>query len=241
MLRLDGVCLSFGDGPVLDGIGLAVPTGRLVALIGPSGCGKTTLLGLAAGALQPQAGRVENRFARTAMVFQEPRLLPWAGALDNAAFGLKAMGLARGDRRARARDILLRLGLTLRDLAKRPGALSGGMRQRVAIARALAVEPDLLLMDEPFSALDVGLRAELQALVRAEVERAGIAVLFVTHDVAEAVRLADRIVVLSPRPARVVADLASVPLAAPSAVFAEAARLLALPEVVAALAPPVRA
>jgi NitT/TauT family transport system ATP-binding protein len=96
-------------------------------------------------------------------------------------------------------------------------------------------------MDEPFSALDVGLRAELQALVRAEVERAGIAVLFVTHDVAEAVRLADRIVVLSPRPARVVADLASVPLAAPSAVFAEAARLLALPEVVAALAPPVRA
>ncbi|MFG1357481.1 ABC transporter ATP-binding protein [Xanthobacter pseudotagetidis] len=240
MLSLKGVRLSFGDGPVLDGIDLAVAKGTLVGLIGPSGCGKTTLLGLAAGTARPEAGEVRNGFARTAMVFQEPRLLPWASALDNAAFGLKAAGMARGARHARAQAILQRLGLALRDLGKRPAALSGGMRQRVAIARALAVEPDLLLMDEPFSALDVGLRAELQALVRAEVERAGIAVLFVTHDVTEAVRLSDRIVVLSPRPARVVADLPSTPLDAPSAVFAEASRLLALPQVARALAPPAR-
>ncbi|MEP9351339.1 ATP-binding cassette domain-containing protein [Xanthobacter sp. KR7-225] len=240
MLSLSGVRLSFADGPVLDGIDLCVPKGRLVALIGPSGCGKTTLLGVAAGAARPEAGAVENGFARTAMVFQEPRLLPWAGALDNAAFGLKALGVGRAARRARAQDILLRLGLVPRDLGKRPAALSGGMRQRVAVARALAVEPDLLLMDEPFSALDVGLRAELQGQVRGEVERAGIAVLFVTHDITEAVRIADRIVVLSPRPARVVEDLASTPVVEPSMVFAQAARLLALPRVAAALAAPAR-
>ncbi|MFG1379227.1 ABC transporter ATP-binding protein [Xanthobacter autotrophicus] len=242
MLALDGLHLAFGGAPVLAGVDLAVKPGELVVLLGPSGCGKTSLLRLAAGGEAVQAGRVANGFARTAMVFQDPRLMPWADARDNAAFGLKALGLARAERRAAAEAILRRLGLSDADLDKRPAQLSGGMQQRVAIARAFALKPDLVLMDEPFSALDVGLRGHLQALLRAEVEGAGAAALFVTHDITEAVRLADRIVVLSPRPARVVADLPHAPVrpdAAPGAVFEAAAGLLRRPEVAAALAVPV--
>ena len=242
MLALDGLHLAFGGVAVLAGIDLAVRPGELVVLLGPSGCGKTSLLRLAAGVEAPGAGGVANGFARTAMVFQDPRLMPWADACDNAAFGLKALGMARAERRAAAEVILRRLGLSGRDLDKRPAQLSGGMQQRVAIARAFALRPDLVLMDEPFSALDVGRRADLQALLRAEVEGAGAAALFVTHDITEAVRLADRIVVLSPRPARVVADLTQRPVrpdAAAGAVFEAAAALLRRPEVAAALAAPV--
>ncbi len=238
MLRLGDVRLDFADGPVLAGIDLAVRPGELVVLLGRSGCGKTTLLRLAAGVLAPTGGQVENAFRDAAMVFQEPRLLPWADARDNAAFGFKARGLPAAARRAMAEEILIRLGFGPGDLHKRPPALSGGMQQRVAIARALALAPDLVLMDEPFAALDVGLRAELQRIVRAEVERAGMAALFVTHDITEAVRLADRIVVLSPRPARVVAQIEQRPATAPDAVYAAAAELLRRPEVADALAPP---
>ncbi|WP_269902891.1 ATP-binding cassette domain-containing protein [Xanthobacter dioxanivorans] len=143
-----------------------------------------------------------------------------------------------------AQAILARLGFSSGDLGKRPAALSGGMQQRVAIARAFALRPDLVLMDEPFSALDVGLRQDLQSLLRAEVEGAGAGALFVTHDITEAVRLADRIVVLAPRPARVVADLPQLPVspeAGPEAVFEAAAALLRRPEVAAALAAPAAA
>lgn len=240
MLSFDGVQLLFPDGLVLDRLDLSVRPGELVVIIGRSGCGKTTLLRLAAGAERPSAGVVRNGFTHSTMVFQEPRLLPWADALDNAAFGLKARGEARAARRAAAADILDRFGFDEADFAKRPSALSGGMQQRVAIARALAVAPDLVLMDEPFSALDVGLRQDLQALVRREVERAGTAVLFVTHDLAEAVRLADRIVVLSPRPARVVADISQVPVSDPGDIYAAAAALMRRPEVAQALASPQR-
>ncbi|MFG1305740.1 ATP-binding cassette domain-containing protein [Xanthobacter autotrophicus] len=242
MLALEGLHLAFGSVPVLAGIDLTVKPGELVVLLGRSGCGKTSLLRLAAGVEAVQGGRVANRFARTAMVFQDPRLMPWADARDNAAFGLKALGMAGAERRATAEVILRRLGLSIADFGKRPAQLSGGMQQRVAIARAFALRPDLVLMDEPFSALDVGLRGDLQALLRAEVEGAGAAALFVTHDITEAVRLADRIVVLSPRPARVVADLPQQPIridAAPGAVFEAAAALLRRPEVAAALAAPV--
>ena len=235
MLVFDGVTLDFGDGPVFDRLDLAVAPGRLVALLGRSGCGKTTSLRLAAGLVAPASGRVENRFRRTAIVFQEPRLLPWADATDNAAFGLAALGVGREARRARAGDLLTGFGFAPADLGKRPAELSGGMQSRVAIARAFAVEPDLVLMDEPFAALDVGLRRELQDLVRDAVERRGTAVLFVTHDVTEAIRLADRIVVLSPRPARVVLDAEATPTADPAAIHAAAATFLALPAVRGAL------
>jgi NitT/TauT family transport system ATP-binding protein len=171
------------------------------------------------------------------MVFQEPRLLPWSDALDNAAFGLKALGVARAERRRRAAEILIRLGLEAADLSKRPAALSGGMRQRVAIARALAIEPGLILMDEPFGALDVGLRRNLQNLVRDEAGRTGLAALFVTHDIGEAVRLASRIIVLSSRPARIVADVANEPVASPPQILDAAAALLRRPKIERALFP----
>ncbi len=239
MLSLSGLRLRFGEADIIAGIDLHVAAGELVVLLGPSGCGKTSLLRIAAGVAPATAGRVENAFRRVAMVFQDPRLLPWANARDNAAFGLKAAGVGKAERRVVAEAILMRLGFSTLDLDKRPAQLSGGMLQRVAIARAFALSPDLVLMDEPFSALDVGLRHDLQALLRAEVEGAGAAVLFVTHDVTEAVRLADRIVVFSPRPARIVANVEQTPmLASVGAAYEASAALLRRPEVAAALAPP---
>ncbi|MTW14764.1 ATP-binding cassette domain-containing protein [Rhodoplanes serenus] len=235
MLRFERVGLRYADGPVLAGFDLAVAPGELVVLLGPSGCGKTTLLRLAARLAAPSTGRVVNRFARTAVVFQEPRLLPWWSALDNVAFALAARGVAPAERRGRAAALLGRLGFSTADLRKRPAALSGGMQGRTAIARALVVEPDLVLMDEPFAALDVGLRRDLQDLVRGAVDRDGAAVLFVTHDVTEAVRMADRLVVLSRRPARVVHDVRTRPEASPAAIHRAAAALLDTPAVRAAL------
>ncbi len=235
MLTLSELCKDFGPKRIVEQIDLIVAPGEFVVVIGPSGCGKTTLLRLAAGALSPTSGRVENRYLRTASVFQEPRLLPWSTAAENAAFGLKALGRNRSQRRDEAEAILTRLGLGADDLGKRPAALSGGMAQRVAFARALAVSPDLLLMDEPFGALDVGMRRSMQDLTRQEVEKAGTAVLFVTHDIAEALRLASRIIVLSPQPGRIVADIAHSPLHDPAAIFQAAADLLKRPEIDGAL------
>jgi NitT/TauT family transport system ATP-binding protein len=204
MLTLDSIVVRHDGRPTLDGVSLTVAPGAVAGLLGPSGAGKTTLLQIAAGLRRPDAGAVSNGFARTAIVFQEPRLLPWRTALANIAFGLKALGSPRAARRERAERLAARLGLTAADTRKYPHELSGGMRQRVAIGRALAVEPDLLLLDEPFSALDVGLRRELQDLVRGLIDERGLAALFVTHDIAEAARLADGLIVLSPVPARVV-------------------------------------
>ncbi|MEZ7195356.1 ATP-binding cassette domain-containing protein [Pseudodesulfovibrio karagichevae] len=206
MLTWENVSHDYGTGPVLTGVGLRVPPGEVLALAGRSGCGKTSLLNMAAGLLAPTAGRVANTFSHTACVFQEPRLLPWRRTVDNIAFGLKALGLPRAERLASARRLAGRMGLAPGDLEKYPGALSGGMRQRASLARALAVEPDLLLLDEPFSALDVGLRRELQDLVRSLIDERGLAAVFVTHDLSEAVRMSDRIVILAPSPGRVVLE-----------------------------------
>jgi NitT/TauT family transport system ATP-binding protein len=235
MLTLSALGMEFGGEATIATLDLKIRAGEFVVALGPSGCGKTTLLRLVAGVLAPTSGRIENRFKRVAMVFQEPRLLPWFDALDNAAFALKALGRPARERRRAAHAILRRLGLSDEDCAKRPAMLSGGMRQRVAIARALAIEPDLMLMDEPFVALDVGLRRDLQNLVRAEADRTGSAVLFVTHDVAEAVRLASRIIVLSPHPATLVADVANEPVANPALALAAAAALLRRPGIEQAL------
>ncbi|GGC60443.1 ABC transporter ATP-binding protein [Marinobacter halophilus] len=203
MLALERVSLDLGPNQILSDINLTVSAGESVCLVGPSGCGKTSLLRLASGAVEATSGQVVNSFATTAAVFQEPRLLPWQRMLDNIALGLKARGVGRGERLARARELADRVGLADR-YEHFPHELSGGMQQRVALARALAVGADFLLLDEPFSALDVGLRSEAQDLVEQLVVDQGIATLMVTHDLTEALRLAHRVVVISGSPGHVV-------------------------------------
>lgn len=205
-MRLSWVDVSheFGLTEVLRGIDLTLEKGRIISLVGPSGCGKSTLLAMAAGLIEPSGGEVENRFERTAMMFQEHRLLPWRRARENIAFGLKARVVARQERRRVAEALGLRMGLDHEDMGKFPHELSGGMRSRVALARALAVAPDLLLLDEPFSALDVGLRRDLQDLVSRLIRVEALSAILVTHDISEAVRMSDEIIVLAPSPGRIV-------------------------------------
>lgn len=189
--------------PVLADINLLVSAGEAVALIGPSGCGKTTLLHLAAGLQQPWEGSVDNTFARVGVMFQQPRLLPWLNTRDNIALGLKARGMARRTRHDVAEQLATDMGLNPQDLDKHPAELSGGMQSRAALARAFAIRPDVLLLDEAFAALDIGLKAELYQLLHRHRQTHGTAVLMVTHDVMEALRLADRVVVLAGQPGRI--------------------------------------
>jgi len=230
MLRFDDVSLSLDGRPIVAEVDLAVAPRQLAVLVGPSGAGKTTLLRLAAGLVEPTAGRVENRARHTAVVFQEPRLLPWESALDNAGLPLAAIGIGRREARPEAERWLLRLGLRRDDLDKRPAALSAGMRTRVALARAFVAAADLVLLDEPFASLDLGLRRDLQTLLRDLVVETGVAALFVTHDPTEAVRLADRLMVLAGRPGRLVADLPFVPTTDPALAWTAAAELARRPE-----------
>ena len=202
---------------VLSGLDLTVASGEFLAIVGESGVGKSTLLRVLIGLARPSAGTVRlagserppgfARLAPTALVFQDSRLLPWRRVIANVAFGLEWGGMARAERLRRAQAMLDLVGLG--DLGQRwPNQLSGGQRQRVSLARALAVEPDLLLMDEPFSALDSFTREGLQdelLRIRAATRRT---ILFVTHDIDEAVYLADRVVVLTGRPAGIGAELA---------------------------------
>lgn len=195
---------SFGPTEILRGINLQVQQGQVVAVVGPSGGGKTTLLHLCAGLLEVIEGQVRNTFQRSAVVFQDARLLPWQTAADNIAFGLKARGVAKVERWQRAHDIAAQLGLSADDLSKFPKDLSGGMRQRVAFARALVTQPQLLFLDEPFSALDIGLKRELQTLLVEQVAQQDLSILFITHDLMEAVRLSDHIILLGSDPGHVV-------------------------------------
>jgi NitT/TauT family transport system ATP-binding protein len=205
-LRIRGVGHRFGLSEVLDGIDLDLAPGETLALIGPSGCGKSTLLNIVAGLLPPSEGSVNNGFRQVGCMFQQPRLLPWKSALDNIALGLKARGDARAGRRQQAAAMAQWLGLAAEDMAKFPHALSGGMQSRVALGRALVLAPDLLLLDEPFSALDVGLKMELYGLLRSRVAQHRSAVLMITHDLMEAVRLADRILMMAPDPGRLIRE-----------------------------------
>ena len=200
------------SGPVdaLRGVSLSVGAGEFCTIIGPSDCGKSTLLGMLGGLVEPDAGRVvvDGRPVhgpdprRAATVFQDPGLFPWRTALANIEFGLELQGVARERRRAVARDLLAPLGL--RDFAaKYPRELSGGMRQRVAIARALALDTPILLMDEPFGALDEQTRLLMGEWLVGIRRRARKTVVFVTHSLHEAIALSDRIVVMTARPGRI--------------------------------------
>jgi len=198
----------------LDNVDLEVGAGEFVSLVGPSGCGKSTLLRAAAGLLTPRAGLVEvlggapERAAAAreiGLVTQEPGLLPWRTVAENVALPLQLGGRARDAGRA-VRELLRRVGME-RFVGYYPRQLSGGMRQRVALARALAHGPRLLLMDEPFGALDELSREELRLELLRIWERERISVLFVTHSIREAVLLSDRVAVMSAAPGRMVADL----------------------------------
>jgi NitT/TauT family transport system ATP-binding protein len=200
LLSLVGVSHAFGSVEVLRGLDLEVRRGEFVALVGPSGCGKTTLLNLCSGWLQPTAG-VVRRVGRVRMVFQEDGLFPWQTVDENVRVGLRHLPDPR-ERSRRAAELIGLVGLEGFE-QHYPHRLSGGMRQRVELARALAGDTDLLLMDEPFSALDyltrLRMRDELARLLREQPRT----VVLVTHDIEEAAQLADRVLVLSERPARV--------------------------------------
>jgi sulfonate transport system ATP-binding protein len=210
-----GVTKSFGEKTVLDGIELELAAGQFLAIIGKSGCGKSTLLRLLAGLDRPTSGAVDHGggrtdHSRTRIMFQEPRLLPWARVVDNVAVGLT--GLARGgEARERALALLREVGLADR-AGEWPSVLSGGQRQRVALARALVGHPEILALDEPLGALDALTRIEMQQLLERVWLKQGFTAVLVTHDVAEAVALADRVVVIEA--GRIALDL-PVPLARP--------------------------
>ena len=203
-VALNGVTRRFGDVVALEALSLRVEPDEVVAVVGPSGCGKTTLLELVCGLTEPTGGAVDA--APAVLMPQRDLLLPWLTALDNAALPLRVQGRSRAQAREAARPLFERFGLGGFERA-RPYELSGGMRQRVAFLRTLMAGKPVLCLDEPFAALDAITRAEMQRWLAGALAREPRTVLLVTHDVEEALVLADRVVVLSPRPGRVVAEL----------------------------------
>ncbi len=200
--------------PALEGVHLSIPGGGVVALIGPNGCGKSTLLRAIAGllpaergAVELDGGRISEPDPRVGLVFQEPRLLPWRSTADNITYPLELAGWSRERRVARLEELVALVRLEAAALAARPGQLSGGQRQRAALARALALEPEVLLLDEPFSALDALTRERFDLELLNLWERTARTIVLVTHSIPEAILVADRVVVMTPRPGRVAADI----------------------------------
>ena len=212
-LLVQNLCKRFGDKTVLEDINFSIQSGEFVTFVGSSGCGKSTLLRLIAGLDYPSGGRiqvdgspVEGPGPDRGMVFQKYSLYPWLNAADNVAFGMRLQGMTSADVRDRTAYFLEVVGL--RDAAtKLPRELSGGMQQRVAIARALATNPSVLLLDEPFGALDLQNRETMQDFLHKLWQRTGLTVLLITHDVEEALVLAQRVHVLAPNPGRIIRSL----------------------------------
>jgi NitT/TauT family transport system ATP-binding protein len=218
LLRLQDVSLNFSlnglDLPVLTDLNISVGHGEFVAVVGPSGCGKSTLLRAVNGLVAPSAGSIEwadqtdpaAERLRSAMVFQSPRLLPWKNVIQNVAVALRCRGVPKQEALARSADLLKVVDVADFALAY-PRQLSGGMQQRVNLARALAAAPDIILLDEPFAALDSLTREGMQEYLASIWTGQQRAAVLVTHQVDEAIFLADRVIVLSPRPAQIVADM----------------------------------
>jgi NitT/TauT family transport system ATP-binding protein len=215
VIAFDNVALRFGEVPLYAGLNLEVRSGEFLCIVGPSGCGKSTTLRLMAGLIAPSEGAilVDGRPAQEkredfAFVFQNPRLVPWRNAAENVCLAA-TLRYGTGKRKAMARAVheLGKVGLA-KDTQKMPAMMSGGERQRVAIARALMVDPKIILMDEPFSALDVRSRRLMREEILALWQETRKTVIFVTHDVNEALTLADRIAVLSPKPTRLIDTIA---------------------------------
>ncbi len=216
-IDIDHLTIQLGQGSArftaVDDISLHIAPGEFVCVLGPSGCGKSTLLGALAGHLPVSSGQIRVDHAaidgphpHRGLVFQQHTLLPWKRVLDNVTFGLKMKGIKRTSREARARELLALVGLAGFE-QHYPAALSGGMQQRVEIARVLINEPHVLLMDEPFGALDAQTRLMMQELLLKVWATIATTVVFITHDIDEALFLADRILIMSPRPGRIIEEL----------------------------------
>ncbi len=213
MLRISHLNARYAGQPVLQDINLQLDKSELLVVLGPSGCGKTTLLNLVAGFLPVESGSItldgkviNGPGAERGVVFQHEGLLPWRNVLDNVAFGLQLAGMARQEREIIARRLIKKVGLEGAE-KRQVWQLSGGQRQRVGIARALAADPQLLLLDEPFGALDAFTREQMQTLLLTLWRDSGKQILLITHDIEEAIFLASELVLLSPGPGRVVERL----------------------------------
>ncbi|MDR6817490.1 NitT/TauT family transport system ATP-binding protein [Neorhizobium sp. 2083] len=215
IISFEKISLSYGSRPIISDLSLTVGRGEIVCIIGPSGCGKTTALRMAGGLVRPSSGTVRLLGAPltaprqdVAIVFQDygKALLPWRTAAANVSLALEAAGVPRSERDARIRPLLAKVGLAGHE-EKYPSEMSGGMQQRIQIARCLAQEPAVLLMDEPFGALDAMTRQGLQDEMLSLVAETGTTVFFVTHDLEEAVYLGDRVIGLLPNPGRIGIDL----------------------------------
>ncbi|HLR78845.1 MAG TPA: ABC transporter ATP-binding protein, partial [Burkholderiaceae bacterium] len=213
MISIQGVSKFFGDFEALKHVDLEVAQGEFVVLLGASGCGKSTLLNLITGFDKPTSGRivvngreVTSVDPHCGMVFQQYALFPWLTVLDNVAFGLKMKGMGRSERNEIAHRFIDMVGLKGFE-NKYPNALSGGMRQRVSIARVLANDPDVILLDEPFAALDAMTRQVLQDELLRIYEQSGKTIVFITHSIDEALLLSTRMLIMSARPGRIVTDI----------------------------------
>jgi NitT/TauT family transport system ATP-binding protein len=212
-IEIEDLCVSFDSDrrsvAALAGVNLSVNAGEFVSCVGPSGCGKTTLLRILAGGLKPTSGRVQFAAGkgRVGVVFQEHSLLPWRTTIDNVAYGLEIAGVDKRRRRKTAAEYIELVGLSGFESCY-PRQLSGGMKQRANLARALAIDPDVLLMDEPFAALDAQTKEVMQAELLRVWSRTGHTVVFITHQIEEAIYLSDRVVAFSRRPGSIKAEVA---------------------------------